>query len=167
MKYERTNQRDLTFSRWHRNWTGIHIGIEEAKRLDLVDVDWIEYCGAGEKLRATCCWQPLALYEVTGDWDRADKVAIVTRNLARLAGLPMAIVWYRRTGFEDQIAAFRIRILEPQERPDVLLGPNQMAQWLLAIHDAHTRSCGGSYAQMGVGRIRSFPPFPQQPAVAS
>lgn len=165
MKQERTYQRDLTWSLWHRHWAGVHIGERAAAELDVADVDWQEYCGRSQGQYDNACWQTICLLETTSAWD-SDKTAAATLSTARMADLPMAIIWYRKTGAPGQIAAFRVRVLWPERRPDVILSPPQMAEWLLSIHRAHRRLCGGPYADSGVGRIRRFPPFPAQELVA-
>ena len=156
---EKTYQRDLTWQLWHREWAGIHIGENARRQLDMADVDWQEYCGSSEHTYSNACWQTICLIETTNAWDR-DKTAAATLSTARMAGLPMAIVWLKKTGYPGQVASFRVRVLWPDRWPDKILPPNEMAEWLLSIHKAHRRLCGGPHAQPGVGRIRHFPAFP-------
>lgn len=148
-RQERTGQRDMTYSTWHRDWAELHIGKDAADRLKVIDLDWVEFCGR--------CWWPLALMELAIDADQDAKTAIVTERLATLARLPSAVVFYRKTG-AGSIARFRVRVMTPSQRPETMLGPNQYAAWLWDLHVRHLNLCRGSYG--GRDQLPSeFPPF--------
>ena len=114
---EKTYQRDLTWQLWHREWAGIHIGENARRQLDMADVDWQEYCGSSEHTYSNACWQTICLIETTNAWD-LDKTAAATLSTARMAGLPMAIVWLKKTGYPGQVASFRVRVLWPDRWPE-------------------------------------------------
>lgn len=149
---ERSGARDMTYSIWHREWTDLHIGRDGSDKLNLVDVDWIEFCRR--------CWWPLALMELAQDDGKDNvKTAIVTKRLAEMARVPSAVVFYVKTGAKGGIARFTVRTLTPTERADEVMAPAKYAAWLLAIHSAHLSLCQGSYS----GRDQVRATFPERP----
>lgn len=134
---ERTGERDLLYSKWHRpsrikEW----MTPREAAMLTQIDIDWCEYCAF--------CGQPVALIE-TQESHRGPKSARVTSNLADLATMPAYSVAYQRTESGDDIALFTVRQLRPIELDVGEMLPNVYAYWLLSLRKAHNRAspeCG-------------------------
>jgi hypothetical protein len=149
-RQERTGLRDLTYSAWHREWAGLHIGEAAADKLKVIDLDWVEFCGN--------CWWPLALMELAVDDDQINKTAIVTQRLAGLARLPSAVVFYRKTGPPGGVSRFRVRVMTPAQRPETIMAPHTYARWLWALHSQHLRVCQGNYGTRDQ-LLASFPPF--------
>ena len=87
---ERYGTRSLTYSAWHRiKSTCRFVGIENAQRLAMIDVDhiiWVEYEDENK--------EPLALIEEAEDVGQNNKPSTVTRGLAQRANLPaMLVLW--------------------------------------------------------------------------
>ena len=73
------NNRDLSYSAWHRRGsTRRFIGLESAQLLAMIDVDVCLYLEYDDYSR-----EPLALVEVAIDTNQSIKVSTVTKNLAR------------------------------------------------------------------------------------
>lgn len=138
---ERTGERDLLYSRWHRpsrvrEW----MTAREAAMLTQIDIDWCEYCAF--------CGQPVALIE-TQESTRGPKSARVTGNLAELADVPAYSVAFQRSESGDDIALFTVRQLKPVEQEIGALLPGVYAYWLLALREQHNRAnieCGRNAA---------------------
>lgn len=77
-RYEKTNDRDPTYSLWHRSLD---------KALAMIDIDCCEYCDE--------CARPLALVETAIDVGQQEKHAYVTANLARMAKIPAYVMLYK------------------------------------------------------------------------
>lgn len=128
---ERTGQRDLLYSSWHRpsrvrEW----MTAREAAMLTQIDIDWCEYCAF--------CGQPIALIE-TQESTRGPKSARVTGNLAELAGIPAFSVSYTRTESGDDIELFEVQQIKPEETYVGPMLPQVYCYWLLALRDEHVR----------------------------
>lgn len=134
---ERFNQRERSYSAWHRrNSTRRYIGIENAQLLAMIDLDaslYVEY-DDGTK-------EPLALIETARDVGQPYKTATVTQNLAIRADLPCFVVLYTLSAVDNpadrmwkDIASFRVKRLHPNpEREWRTLTPKQWADSLLAM----------------------------------
>ncbi len=143
MQDELTGERSLVYSSWHRRYsTARFVGIEAAQRLAMVDIDcylWVEY---DDRSR-----EPLALIETARDVGQEAKVATITRNLARRAGIAAYVALYRHAesgnpaarGVPD-IASFRVKRLRP--RPEAVWRTYSLQEWarnLLALRDFGAR----------------------------
>lgn len=139
MQEELTGQRSLVYSAWHRRYsTARFVGIEAAQRLAMVDIDcylWIEY---DDRSR-----EPLALIETARDVGQDVKVATITRNLARRAGIAAYVALYRHADTANPAAttlpdidAFRVKRLWPDpEWTWRTHTPRQWAERLLAMRE--------------------------------
>lgn len=132
------NQRDRSYSAWHRRQsTGRFVGIEKAQLLAMIDLDaslYVEY-NDGAK-------DPLALIETARDVGQTYKTATVTLNLAQRANLPCYVVLYTLSDqpnpydrkFYD-IKQFRVRRLHPAPVDSRwrILQPDDWARELLEL----------------------------------
>lgn len=88
---EKTGERDLTYSCWHRaKSTSRFVDDAQAKGLGMIDIDvplYVEYQD-GTK-------EPIAIFETARDIGQDYKCATVTKRLAERAGLIAAIVLYK------------------------------------------------------------------------
>jgi hypothetical protein len=139
MQEETTGERSLVYSAWHRRYsTQRFVGIEAAQRLAMVDIDcclWVEY---DDRTR-----EPLALIETARDVGQQNKVATVTRNLARRAGIAAYCALYAHSDLANpaapglpDIIAFRVKRLWPQPELEwKTFAPREWAQRLLAMRE--------------------------------
>lgn len=131
--HERTGQRDLTYSRWHRDDSIVRY-LDGDKRLAyelaVVDIDWCECCRR--------CWKPLALIE-TQRSEANPKSATVTANLAALAGIQAWSVSYSVENGE--IVRFKRRQLSPLRGEIIEESPFAYARWLVSLRIVHWQSC--------------------------
>lgn len=95
-RWEQTGNRDMGFSRWHRSFMPDNHAI--------IDNDWTGFCPD--------CHQPIYLLELALDSGQSHKTATVTKNLAKLAGLPAYVVLYRNNS-EGVAEHFRYQELYP------------------------------------------------------
>jgi hypothetical protein len=133
------NQRDRSYSAWHRSKsTGRYVGIENAQLLAMIDLDgalYVEYDNGSK--------DPLVLIEVAIDKGEARpyKNATVTTKLAEKAGIPCYVVLYtlsRNTNPADRnfrdIDSFRVKRTYPlPETGWRSFTPKQWAETLLKI----------------------------------
>lgn len=139
MQEEVYNERDRSYSAWHRRMsTGRFVGIEKAQTLAMIDLDaslYVEY-DDGTK-------EPLALIETARDVGQEYKNATVTRKLAARANLPCLVVLYRLSEhfnpadqrFKD-ICGFRIMRLNPKpENKWRLIEPKRYAELLVNMRN--------------------------------
>lgn len=110
-RWERTGERDLAYSAWHRTLDD---------ELTYIDLDAVEYCAK--------CREPLLLMELARDHGQP-KATTVLRALARRADLPAILVFY--SAGSEGIRGFRVRVVAPAYSPvDELLTPDEFAQRL-------------------------------------
>lgn len=125
---ERTGERDLTYSQWHRKDSiRRYLGHYEAWVCGLIDVDGCEYCRH--------CGEPLALIE-TQVSDRDPKAAPVMARLASMARIPaysVSIVF----GDQEEIAFFRVQRLAPTRDAVKVMLPHEYARWLYEMREQH------------------------------
>ena len=97
---ERYDERDGTYSAWHRRQsTRRFIGIENAQLLAMIDLDaslWIKYDNNNK--------EPIALIETAADVGQPYKPATVTQRLAMKADIPAYVVLYKRSAAKTQPA---------------------------------------------------------------
>lgn len=131
---ERYGTRDLTYSAWHRrDSTGRFVGVREATKLGMIDMDGVEYnCDT---------MQPVALVESARDIGQPNKSATVTVNLARMARITAYVLLYKTSDDKNpanpacfDIQQFRVKRLWPDPmRKWLTISPQQWAENLLAI----------------------------------
>ena len=119
-RYEKTWKRDLTYSLWHRK-------LED--ELTFIDIDACEYCAE--------CFEPLALIELARDVGQKYKPSIVTKKLARKAGIPAYRVFYK-VNKKGKIVAFRVKELYPDESEEIKMTPEEYADFLRGLRRGHT-----------------------------
>lgn len=132
---ERTGQRDLTYSRWHRQEsTRRFLGVSIAAKLTAIDIDWCEACAF--------CSTPLALIE-TQRSGAAPKSARITRELAYRADLAAYSVSYA-VDSDGEISAFRVQSIHPESDLVQEMSPFDYAGWLWALRQQHyfSTECG-------------------------
>lgn len=129
---ERTNQRDLLYSAWHRtDAIKRYLAHRDASDCAVIDIDWCEYCRK--------CKQPIALVE-TQRSAAPPKDAAITCALARLAGIAAYSISYRVTTDELDIDLFRVRQLVPTLGPVEDLLPEEWARRLFEMRLEHERT---------------------------
>lgn len=133
--YERTGERSLVYSAWHRPPSlARFVGEEAAAACHTIDIDWCEYDAITKK--------PLVLVEVafdTGGYKHAE----VTRQLAEMAGIPAVVVLYTpsadRNVFDPaqyDIAAFRVKRIAPNPHADFrIVTPEVYAKSLIQLRN--------------------------------
>lgn len=137
---EKTGRRDAHYSVWHRaKSTKRFVGIENAQRLSMIDIDvalYVEYDEEGK--------HPIALIETARDVGQSYKTATVLRNLARLANLPCFVVLYTvgdtpnpADPSVNDIVSFRVRKLWPE--PQTLWFNLTPLRWSEALLRMRTR----------------------------
>lgn len=141
--HERTGQRDLTYSRWHRSVsTARFLGALRAAALTAIDVDWCEVC--------CYCNEPLALIE-TQESRRGPKKAHITTKLGERAEIPVFSVAYVVSEDRTDITEFSVRQLWPiTEVTPTALDPPSYAGWLESLRLPH-------YAQRSLNGQRCGP----------
>ena len=127
---ERTGQRDLTYSAWHRQEnTRRYLGNRRAFELGMIDMDGVEWCRH--------CRTPLALIE-TQRSDGPPKSAAVTAELASMAQITAYSVSYTDNGEGcGGIHLFRVRRVFPAEAKVRDLTPDEYAEWLWSFRERH------------------------------
>lgn len=128
-EHERTGQRDLTYSAWHRSDSTSRFLGGMANRLAMIDLDGVEYCKS--------CGRPVALIEVKHCMATRLSMA-VTKALAAMAGIPAYLVRYWPTPEGGDIATFAVR-----NGTDVVreMRPAQYAEWLLSLREPPYHHC--------------------------
>ena len=130
---EKTGQRDMTYSNWHRQ-------PNLPRHLSWVDIDACEYCEE--------CKTPLALIELALDKGQAHKTATVTRNLAKMAGVPAYVSLYLlgeemvQNGklWHLEIVRFRMQQIAPIYSEFKIVTPQQYINFLEVLRKRH--KCG-------------------------
>lgn len=132
--HERTGERDLLLSRWHRpESTGRYLTKERAEKLSAVDIDFCEYCDF--------CKAPLALIEAQCS-TAPPKAARITCEVAALSQLHAYSVSYTPTADGVDLARIRWRRLYPPPwSPTVDMRPADYAQWLWSLRSRHLPHC--------------------------
>lgn len=135
---ERTGERDLLYSGWHRpaaRLDGVrvprlerYLSRREAASLCVIDIDYCEACAI--------CYEPIALIE-TQRSAYLPKQAPIMAKLARKAGIPAWSVSYTPNAEGDDIALFRARQVEPYDDEAYTMTPDVYAKWLLHLRDGH------------------------------
>ena len=126
---ERTGLRDLLYSGWHRpDRIRRFVPYRVAATLKVCDIDWCEACH-------WCSW-PVALIE-TQESSRGPKAAVITQNLARLAGIPAYSVSYVRGSDNDDIESFGVRQIAPANPWVQYMTPTEYAGFLVGLRDNH------------------------------
>lgn len=116
MNHERTGQRDLGFSRWHR----------------ALESRWGEWKACDIDLAGFCpqCHRPLYLIEDTQQME-GHKGTTYVQTLAAMTGTPAWLVRYRHVG--DTID-FVAEMVWPSS---VKLGPDEFASWIAKHRACH------------------------------
>lgn len=141
--WERHGSRDLSLSRWHRQFLRHHAKSRvEAEECGMIDIDWLEFCAR--------CKTNLFLVEASQDIEQVAKCARQTAQLATQANIPAFLVLYDPTG-EDcpydrlcrdpvcshGVAKFRVRQIAPLEGEWRSESPDDFAEFVLDYHRAH------------------------------
>ena len=117
------NQGD-PYSEWHR-----------ALKNDLRYVD-IDSCGICNK-----CKQPLYLAETTFDVGQSWKATTATEWLAKAAGLPSFLIFYK-VNENREVISFRVKQLTPiKDRKEIILKPEAWVQAMELLQDRHNLVC--------------------------
>jgi len=129
--------RGREYSAFHRRFSiARYVGIEQAQRLAMIDLDAALYVEYDDRSR-----EPLALIETARDVGQDHKPATVTRNLARRSRIPAYVLLYRLSHrmnpadprFRD-CDQFRLKRLWPhQERQWRILTPEQWCRGLMDV----------------------------------
>lgn len=126
---ERTYERDLMYSAWHRtDALKRYIAQRDAFDCAVIDIDWCEYCRK--------CRQPIALMEAQCSAG-APKEASITCAVARRAGLAAYSISYSLTTDELDIEWFRVRQLVPVRTDVERLLPEEWARRLFDLRLEH------------------------------
>lgn len=129
---ERTGERDLTYSRWHRrDSTSRYMPVWAAKRLTYIDLDGIEVCWH--------CGDILALIETAVDQGNSDKATTIMRRLAERAKVPSYLVYYQKSRSGDDVTRIRTRRVSPTYSPWRSMRPSEWAAFLVRLReDCHS-----------------------------
>ena len=112
------------YSEWHRSLNN---------KLGYIDIDQVQIC--------LKCKLPLFLAETTFDVGQPWKVTTTTEALARLAGLPSFLIFYK-VNDKREVIAFRIKQLTPtKDQKTVILTPDAWVQAMELIQDRHNIIC--------------------------
>jgi len=121
---ERYNERDLTFSGWHRTLHAF---------LPMQDLDCVEYCHR--------CYVPLALVELALDvGQEKKKFTKPLIKLAERARVPAYLAFYTKDE-KEKVKAISIRRLYPQKTKDIILTPAQYELFLKMLRIRHGGPC--------------------------
>ena len=140
---ERYGTRDMSYSAWHRRHsTERFVGIENARRLAMIDLDASLYVEYDDKTK-----EPIALMEIAADVGQDHKTATVTRKLCIRAKIPGFIVLYRTSDAKNpaddnysDISGFRIKLLYPFiDKTWRSMSPGEWAKCLLSLRDWATK----------------------------
>lgn len=127
---ERYSQRDLTYSRWHRQDSiRRFLSDAEAYGLGMCDLDAIEYC------RYPGCGQFFAILETAQDVGQFKPTTILKTAAARM-GVPAYLVYYSPDGTGD-IKQFRVFEVHPRRCPIGVLTPAEYARFLVRLRVGH------------------------------
>lgn len=140
MQEESTNERDLTYSAWHRRQsTARFVGIEKAQTLAMIDCDVVCFVEYDDRTKV-----PVALIETAIDVGQKVKPSSVTKNLAKMAGIPAGVLLYTQSDNPNpaypkhkDIESFRFQQIWPAPLGNdwQLLTPSEWAQKLLAMRE--------------------------------
>ena len=112
------------YSEWHRSLNN---------KLGYIDIDQVQIC--------LKCKLPLFLAETTFDVGQPWKATTTTEALARLAGLPSFLIFYK-VNEKREVIAFRIKQLTPtKDQKEVYLTPDAWVQAMELIQDRHNIIC--------------------------
>jgi hypothetical protein len=125
MRWERTDERDRTYSRWHRQFTGDY---------RFIDIDHVEYC--------PYCNEPLALIETAVDKGQKSKCADITTLIAKKINVCSLIALYTPNG-EKSIEKFRIMFTNPETNFWIELNSQEYLNLLKSMHEQHKKYCKG------------------------
>lgn len=120
-RLEKTGFRCQEWSYWHRN--------ELPDDMDFLDIDWVEYCHL--------CKKPLALFELARDYEQKYKIAYVTQNLARMAGIPGYVILYKiDKSMPHNMGDCRIQQLWPLEQKIFkAYPPHKVREGIIRLHN--------------------------------
>jgi len=112
------------YSEWHRSLNN---------KLGYIDIDQVQIC--------LKCKLPLFLAETTFDVGQTFKATTTTEALARLAGLPSFLIFYK-VNDKREVIAFRIKQLTPtKDQKTVILTPDAWVQAMELLQDRHNIIC--------------------------
>ena len=112
------------YSEWHRNLDN---------KLGYIDIDSVGIC--------LKCKAPLYLAETTFDVNQKWKATTTTEKLARLAGLPSFLIFYKVKD-KREVIAFRVKQLTPtKDQKEVYLTPDAWVQAMELLQDRHNLVC--------------------------
>lgn len=110
------------YSLWHRALP---------EKLGFIDID---SCGICLK-----CKTPLYLAETAFDVGQPWKATTTTEALARLAGLPSFLVFYKVEG--SSVTSFRIKQLTPWKSDEMNMLPDGWTQVMQLLQERHDKIC--------------------------
>ena len=112
------------YSEWHRSLNN---------KLGYIDIDQVQIC--------LKCKLPLFLAETTFDVGQPWKATTTTEALARLAGLPSFLIFYK-VNDKREVIAFRIKQLTPtKDQKTVILTPDAWVQAMELLQERHDLIC--------------------------
>lgn len=112
------------YSLWHRS-------LEE--RFGMLDIDAVGIC--------LKCKQPLYLAETAFDVGQQWKATTTTEALARMAGLPSFLIFYKVDG--STVTSFRIKQLSPWKSEEMHMLPDGWVQVMKLLKERHDLICEG------------------------
>ena len=122
MRWEKTDERDRAYSRWHRQFTGEY---------RFVDIDHVEYC--------PYCNEPLALIEIAIDNEQNYKCADITTLIAKKINCFAFICLYKLNN--GKIVNFRIKYTNPISKFFMNYSPEKYLRLLKRFHTLHNKVC--------------------------
>lgn len=148
-RWERSGERDLTFSQWHRATFG-----DDGS---MIDLDGLGYCDR--------CKAPLYVIEATR-WSGRPKTATVAGRVAMLLNAPAWVVHYVRSGecvcgeagvvpsCNHGIVALWVRREYPKATVLAQTSPGAFAAVLQGIRENHAASFCATLAELGLQESR-------------
>ena len=121
-RYERTGERDLTVSAWHRSLPD---------NCSAIDVDFLEYCNR--------CRAPLAVIELAKGHHQTPKPTTVLRHLAETAGIRAYLILYDLDAAGEYGLAPTMRVARVCPQPTALkeMPVAAVGKLIVRIHDEH------------------------------
>lgn len=150
-RWERSGERDLSFSHWHRCTFG-----DDGS---MIDLDGIGYCNR--------CKAPLYVIEATR-WSGRPKTSTVATRVAQLVNAPAWVVYYISSGpcecgeagvlpsCSHGITGLYVERSWPAPTPRTAVSAGSFAATLQAIRDSHAATVCASLADLGLVASRGI-----------
>lgn len=125
-RFERTGDRDLTFSKWHRTLSD---------DCTVIDVDFAEYCNR--------CKRVLAVIEIAHGHHGTIKPTTILKSLAKQAGVAAYLFLYDTDpdGPHGLAPTMRVQRVYPETTSVKVLTVSEAGKLIERIHSTHALGC--------------------------